>query len=94
MAVVAGWMVLGLVSCTSPGVIHPTNAAHHQQCMLRVNIFSHSTIYFYPLSAFPIRRIILNENLSLSFSSSAAEHRTRQELVSGVLAAVLCKLFV
>ena len=31
LAVVAGWMVLGLVSNTSPGVIHPTNAAHHQQ---------------------------------------------------------------
>ena len=31
MVVVAGWMVLGLVSNTSPGVIHPTNAAHYQQ---------------------------------------------------------------
>ena len=39
LAVVAGWMVLGLVSNTSPGVIHPTNAAHYQQCMFSVNIF-------------------------------------------------------
>ena len=44
-AVVAGWMVLGLVSNTSPGVIHPTNAAHYQQCMFSVNIFFHSTIF-------------------------------------------------
>ena len=91
-AVVAGWMVLGLVSNTSPGVIHPTNAAHHQHVSCKY--FSQSTIYFCLSPPSPFAES-LNETLSLRFSSfSAAEHRARLELVSGVLAAVLCKLFV
>ena len=93
----------GRVDGARSGVQHFTGChSSYQRCTLSADLVQ---IFFFilpfiftlsPPSPFPES---LNETLSLSFSSSAAEHRTRLELVSGsgvsgVLPAVLCKLFV